>query len=73
MGGSDYTCTFDAQFCSALDTNGCISEHRQGNRYRGGDESRDTVTVSANTIPVKECLATDYYAVNLIRSLGVAR
>jgi hypothetical protein len=56
VGGSDYTCTFDAQFCSAIDTNGCISETDTINATLSGDEAADTVTVSTNTITVKECL-----------------
>lgn len=56
VGGTDYTCTFDAQFCSALDTNGCISNTDKVTASLTGDESGETVTQSANTLTVKECL-----------------
>jgi hypothetical protein len=52
-----YTCQFDAQFCSAVDASTCISNTDSVNATLHGDEgATDPVTVTANTITVKECL-----------------
>jgi len=53
--GPDYTCTFDAQFCSAL-TNGCISNTDKVTATLTGDEAGETVSQTGNTLTVKECL-----------------
>lgn len=58
VGGAHYKCQFDAQFCSALDANSCISNVDSVSGTFAGDEAADKVTVTANTITVKECLAT---------------
>jgi hypothetical protein len=55
--GGDYTCQFDGMFCSALDTNGCISHTNSINATLAGDES-EAVTTTANSITAKECLIT---------------
>jgi hypothetical protein len=55
VGGSDYNCQFDAQFCSALDNNSCISHSNKVSATLTGDES-ETVTQTGNTLTVKECL-----------------
>jgi hypothetical protein len=55
--GSDYTCQFDAQFCSAL-VNSCISNTDSITASLSGDETADKVTVTANSVTVKECLTT---------------
>lgn len=56
VGGNDYTCQFDAQFCSALDNNSCISHSNKLTASLAGDES-ETVTVTGNTLTVKECFS----------------
>jgi hypothetical protein len=56
--GGDYTCKFDAKFCSALDLNGCISHTNSINATLDGDEGGEKVSTSANQITVKECLTT---------------
>jgi hypothetical protein len=53
--GGDYTCQFDGQFCSALDINGCISHSNSVTGTITGDEG-ETVSESANTLTVKECV-----------------
>jgi hypothetical protein len=53
--GGDYTCQFDGQFCSALDNNSCISHTNSVASTLTGDET-ETVSVTKNTITVKECL-----------------
>jgi len=58
VGGSDYKCQFDAQFCSALDNNSCISNLDTPGGSFTGDEAADKITASANTLTVKECLQT---------------
>lgn len=54
VGGNDYTCQFDAQFCSALDNNSCISHSNKLTATLAGDEN-EAVTVTGNTLTVKEC------------------
>jgi hypothetical protein len=56
VGGAHYQCKFDAQFCSAL-ANGCISNTDKVNGTYTADEAADSVTETANTITVQECLA----------------
>lgn len=58
VGGNHYLCTFDAQFCSALDNNSCISNAGHLGGTFTGDEAADTITATANTLTVKECLQT---------------
>ena len=58
VGGSDYKCQFDAQFCSGLDANSCISNVDTITPSLTADESADKVTVTANKLTVKECLST---------------
>jgi hypothetical protein len=53
--GGDYQCLFDAQFCSGLDANGCISKTDSVTATLAGDE-KEAVTVTQNTVTVKECL-----------------
>jgi len=55
--GGDYTCKFDAQFCSALDASGCISHTNSINATLADDGEANKVTTTANNqITVKECL-----------------
>jgi hypothetical protein len=56
VGGSDYQCQFDGQFCSALDANSCISHTNSVSGTLASDEAGDSVTQTTNTITVKECL-----------------
>jgi hypothetical protein len=56
VGGSDYTCQFDAQFCSAL-VSGCISNKDKVTASLTGDEG-ETVSQTGNTLTVTECLTT---------------
>ena len=53
--GSSYSCQFDAQFCSALDPNGCISHSNTVTPTLTGDEG-ETVTQSGGGLNVRECL-----------------
>lgn len=55
VGGSDYTCQFDAQFCSTLDSSSCISNTDKITASIAGDEG-EKVTVTRNSINVQECL-----------------
>lgn len=54
VGGPDYKCTFDAQFCSGL-VDGCISNTDKVTGSLTGDEG-EVVSQSGNTLTVKECL-----------------
>jgi len=56
VGGSNYTCYFDAQICSGL-TNGCFTHSNTINATATGDEG-DTVTMTATPDPlnVKVCV-----------------
>ena len=54
--GTFYMCQFDGQFCSALDSNSCISNVDKVTATLLGDEG-EAVTQTGNTITVKECLA----------------
>ena len=56
VGGADYKCKFDAQFCSALDNQQCISNTDQITPSLAADEAGDTVTVTSDKVTVKECL-----------------
>jgi hypothetical protein len=53
--GSTYSCQFDAQFCSAVDGNTCISNTDTVTATLAGDEG-ESVSESANQLTVKECL-----------------
>jgi hypothetical protein len=54
-----YICQFDGQFCSALDSNGCISNTDTASATLKGDEASDqSFTSSSVAVTVKECLAT---------------
>jgi hypothetical protein len=53
--GATYSCQFDAQFCSAVDNNTCISNTDKVTATLAGDEG-EAVTQTANTLTVKECL-----------------
>lgn len=55
VGGTDYKCQFDAQFCSALDVNSCITNMDKVTSTLASDEG-EAVTQTGNTITVKECL-----------------
>jgi hypothetical protein len=57
VGGADYQCKFDAQFCSAL-TSGCISSIDQITPSLTADEAGDKITVTSDKVTVKECLTT---------------
>jgi hypothetical protein len=57
VGGNDYTCQFDAQFCSAI-VSGCISHSNKVSATLAGDES-ETVTETGNTLTVQECLSAN--------------
>jgi len=52
-----YQCKFDAQFCSALDNNSCISHSNKVSGTLLGDES-EAVTQTGNTLTVKECVTS---------------
>jgi len=54
--GATYSCQFDAQFCSALDVNSCISETDSVSSTLASDEAGVSVTATKNTLTVKECL-----------------
>jgi len=55
--GGNYKCTFDAQFCSAVDTNTCIQHVNTVTGTLKGDEATDsTFNQASNTLTVKECL-----------------
>lgn len=55
--GGNYKCTFDAQFCSAVDANTCISHSNQVTATVKGDEASDVAFNQASqTLTVKECL-----------------
>ncbi len=55
--GSNYKCTFDAQFCSAVDGSTCISHVNTITSTLKGDESTDaTFNPASNTLTVRECL-----------------
>ncbi|HEV2729088.1 MAG TPA: hypothetical protein VGV15_03570 [Terriglobales bacterium] len=56
VGGADFKCTFDAQFCGGVDANGCIQNTDTLSGNFTADEAADKVTVTANTLTVKECL-----------------
>jgi hypothetical protein len=52
-----YRCQFDAQFCSALDNNQCVSSSDTVTATLQGDEAGDpTFTKASNQITVTECL-----------------
>lgn len=54
--GGHYTCQFDGQFCSAVDTNTCISQVDSVSGTLVGDEAADKpFTQGGNTLTVKEC------------------
>ena len=54
--GAHYTCQFDAQFCSALDSNSCISNIDKVTATLKGDEASDVAfNQGGNTLTVKEC------------------
>lgn len=54
--GASYTCEFDAQFCSALDNNSCISNTDAVSATLVGDEATDQpFTHGGNSLTVKEC------------------
>lgn len=56
--GGSYKCTFDAQFCSGVDTNTCIHHDNQITTVTlVADENGDTAFNStSNTLRVQECL-----------------
>lgn len=55
--GSNYKCTFDAQFCSAVDANTCISHSNTVTATLKGDEANDpSFNAVSKTLTVKECL-----------------
>ena len=55
--GGNYKCTFDAQFCSAVDANTCISHSNTITATVKGDEASDVAfNPGSNTLTVKECL-----------------
>lgn len=55
--GGNYKCTFDAQFCSAVDVNTCISHTNTITATVVGDEAgNSTFNPASNTLTVKECL-----------------
>jgi hypothetical protein len=55
--GGKYTCTFDAQFCSAVDANTCISNTDTVTATVKADEAGDaTFDQVSNTLKVQECL-----------------
>jgi hypothetical protein len=54
VGGPDYQCQFDGQFCSALDNGGCITQVDSVSGTIVGDE-KEGVTETENTLTVQEC------------------
>lgn len=55
--GSNYKCTFDAQFCSAVDAQTCIQHANTITSTLKGDEAADaTFNPASNQLTVKECL-----------------
>jgi len=56
VGGADYKCQFDAQFCGGLDAQNCFQHSNKVNGGFTADEAADTVTLTNNTLTVKECL-----------------
>jgi len=55
--GGKYNCTFDGQFCSAPDAQGCISQTDKITATVVGDEASDTAfNPVSNQITVTECL-----------------
>jgi len=57
VGGSDYTCLFDAQICGGL-TNGCFTHSNTINTTASGDEGETvTVTATPNPLNVKVCVS----------------
>jgi len=55
--GGNYKCTFDAQFCSAVDGNTCISHSNRITATVKGDEASDVAfNQGSNLLTVKECL-----------------
>lgn len=55
--GGNYKCTFDAQFCSAVDASTCISHSNKVTATLVGDESGDvSFNPASNQLAVKECL-----------------
>jgi len=51
-----YTCQFDGQFCSALDSGNCIQNSDKVTATLAGDEG-EKVTQTGNTLTVKECFS----------------
>jgi len=55
--GGNYKCTFDAQFCSAVDINTCISHTNTVTATLVGDEAGNaSFNPASNTLALKECL-----------------
>jgi hypothetical protein len=55
--GGNYKCTFDAQFCSAVDASTCISHTNTITATVVGDEAGNaSFNPASNTLTVKECL-----------------
>jgi hypothetical protein len=52
-----YTCQFDAQFCSGLDTSGCFTHSNTVSATLTGDEgASDVVSLTPGSLNVKECV-----------------
>jgi hypothetical protein len=52
-----YTCQFDGQFCSALDSGNCIQNSDKVTATLAGDEG-EAVTQTGNTLTVQECFTS---------------
>jgi hypothetical protein len=55
VNGGAYSCQFDAQVCSGLDSNGCFTHTNTVSATLTGDES-ETVTLTPGTLNLKECI-----------------
>jgi hypothetical protein len=55
VNGGAYTCQFDGQFCSGLDSQGCFS-HTNTVSATTADDEQGTVTLTPGGLTVKECI-----------------
>jgi len=56
VNGGAYTCQFDGNFCSALDSNGCFTHSNTVSATLTGDEN-EVVSLTPGTLNLRECLA----------------
>ena len=55
VNGGTYSCQFDGNFCSALDSNGCFSHSNTVSANLTGDEG-EVVSLTPGSLNLKECL-----------------